>query len=254
MLDGALDGASGFKGSIVPGLSSAKARVVNALQKNDKVNLEHRPALVHRAIAKAKASMADGDGNYDKLPAFLRTWFTSELSTDSLGRFIVHFYLSDHWLPLRITGCLLHGICVLLIGKDGEWTNIPVAIAFIHKETAENFEWFFANCAVAGIKLHDRANFSDRGKQRDAQLRLAKIGIHVQLNESVAIAETWKNANSYGSACPLFGGRTTSAVEGQNNALLLSSVRDSHVFDALSSSAMLRLRRFQQKRNPHKRG
>ncbi|KAG6954601.1 hypothetical protein JG687_00011726 [Phytophthora cactorum] len=35
---------------------------------------------------------------------------------------------------------------------------------------------------------------------------------------SVAIAETWKNANSYGAACPLLGGRTTSAVEGQNNA------------------------------------
>ncbi|KAF1777281.1 hypothetical protein GQ600_11764 [Phytophthora cactorum] len=58
-----------------------------------------------------------------------------------------------------------------------ELPGFKVAIAFIHKETAENFEWFFANCAVAGILLHDRATFSDRGKQRDAQLRLAKIGI-----------------------------------------------------------------------------
>ncbi|KAF1787040.1 hypothetical protein GQ600_22381 [Phytophthora cactorum] len=273
----------GFKGSIVPGLSSAKARVVNALQKNDKVNVEHRPALVHRAIAKAKASMLKNPGS------------RVSCQLDCLGRFYCAFlYIGslvaaqDNWVPL--------------LECDGtHMKKSNIAIAFIHKETAENFEWFFANCAVAGILLHDRATFSDRGKQRDAQLRLANIGIlHFKtvepniesikglmfklqaastLNEyedvlseignqfpsprNVTVAgqvesqtvkqylrtihpTSWtrfgnnlltqdadlEECEFVWAACPLFGGRTTSAVEGQNNALLLSGVRDSQVFDA----------------------
>ncbi|KAE9004115.1 hypothetical protein PR001_g17800 [Phytophthora rubi] len=217
-----------------------------------------------------------------------------------------------------------NGVCVLVIGKDGDWKNIPVAIAFIHKETAENFGWFFANCVVAGLKLDDRAMFTDRGKQRDAQLRLkarevpvhlkfcawhlyfnvcghfrkveqnidrikglvfdlqasttlneyehvlAQVqelfpsprtvmvngaaqaqtaaqylrGIHptswtkfgtgvLSLEESEAVDSEWKCVTSYGDGCPLFGGRTTSAIEGQNNALLVAGIRDNQVMGAL---------------------
>jgi len=74
-----------------------------------------------------------------------------------------------------------NGVCLLVIGKDGDWGNIPVAVAFVHKETADNFEWFFASCIVPGIKMHDRPLFSDRGKQRDAQVRLRLRDIHLHL-------------------------------------------------------------------------
>ncbi|GMF66735.1 unnamed protein product [Phytophthora fragariaefolia] len=93
----------------------------------------------------------------------------------------------DNWAPiLEFDGAHMkhepyNGVCVLLVGKDGDWSNILVAVTFVHKETADNFECFFANCVVTGIKLHDRAVFSDRGKQREAQIRLHIRGIIVHL-------------------------------------------------------------------------
>ncbi|ETM99034.1 hypothetical protein PPTG_19094 [Phytophthora nicotianae INRA-310] len=41
------------------------------------------------------------------------------------------------------------GIC-----KDGNKQNVPIAVAYIHKETIDNFAWFFGNCIVAGIKMN----------------------------------------------------------------------------------------------------
>ncbi|KAJ8525557.1 hypothetical protein ON010_g15557 [Phytophthora cinnamomi] len=67
------------------------------------------------------------------------------------------------------------GVCLLEIGKDGDWKNVPIAAAFIHKETAEDFEWGFANCVVTGIKLNDRAVFTDRGKQRGPQKEVSSL-------------------------------------------------------------------------------
>jgi hypothetical protein len=67
----------------------------------------------------------------------------------------------DNWVPLlecdgtHMIHSLYSSVCVLLVGKDGNWGNIPAAIAFVHKDTAE--------LVLAGIKLHDRALFSDRG-------------------------------------------------------------------------------------------
>lgn len=43
------------------------------------------------------------------------------------------------------------------------------------------YSWFFANCVTAGLRLHDRAVFTDRGLQREAQQELAAIGVAVNL-------------------------------------------------------------------------
>lgn len=333
----------GFKGSIVQGLSTARARVAAAVKIIDNVNVDHRPALVHRAIAKAKSKSASASDGYDKLPSFLRSFERQNPGSrvccqlDSNGRFFRAFLTlgslvaaQDNWVPLlECDGTHMkhesyNGVCILLVGKDGDWKNIPVAVAFVHKETAETFEWVFANCVVAGIKLHDRPVFSDRGKQREAQVRLRARGVPVHLKfcawhiyfnvcghfrsveptienikglvfrlqatttlndfervlsdiqvsypsprtvkgngslqrqtvaeylraihpaswtkfgngpvtpeESDAVATEWESAKSYGDGLPLFAGRTTSAVEGQNNALLLSGIRDSQVLGAL---------------------
>ncbi|GMF40460.1 unnamed protein product [Phytophthora fragariaefolia] len=60
----------GFKSGLVKGLSSSRKRIAQAVKKVDHVNVGHRPALVYRAIAKAKKMMMNAKDNYDKLPAF----------------------------------------------------------------------------------------------------------------------------------------------------------------------------------------
>jgi hypothetical protein len=74
-----------------------------------------------------------------------------------------------------------NGICVTLIGQDGDRRNVPVAIGFIHKETGDNFALFLAHCVAAGLRLSDRAVFTDRGKQLNAQQILCRAGIKVNL-------------------------------------------------------------------------
>jgi hypothetical protein len=51
--------------------------------------------------------------------------------------------------------------------------------------------------------------------------------------EATAVDGRWGTIESYGGSCSLFAGRTTSAVEGQNNGLLLAGIRDCQVFGAL---------------------
>ncbi|GMF41304.1 unnamed protein product [Phytophthora fragariaefolia] len=51
--------------------------------------------------------------------------------------------------------------------------------------------------------------------------------------ESVVIAARWNPNNAYGDVCALYSGRTTSAIEGQNNALLKEGIRDCQVFGAM---------------------
>ncbi|KAF1790835.1 hypothetical protein GQ600_27793 [Phytophthora cactorum] len=59
--------------------------------------------------------------------------------------------------------------------------NIPVVVAYVHKETIDNFAKFFPNCVAAGIHLDDRVTFTDRGKQLGAQELLAKWGVMLHL-------------------------------------------------------------------------
>jgi hypothetical protein len=47
----------GFKGSLVQGLSTARSRVASAVKTIDRINVDHRPALVRRAISKAKKTI-----------------------------------------------------------------------------------------------------------------------------------------------------------------------------------------------------
>ncbi|OWY97874.1 hypothetical protein PHMEG_00031487, partial [Phytophthora megakarya] len=61
-----------------------------------------------------------------------------------------------------------------------------------------------------------------------------KFGNSKLTSEEMSVVDAeWGSVEAFGDACPLFGGRTTSAVESQNRALLLAGVRDSQVFEAL---------------------
>jgi len=135
----------GFQSAIVPGLSSALKRVAESVK------------IVHNIKIAAVT-----DDTYGKLPAFLR-WFERQnpgsrgcCQLDSMGHFYRAFLSlgsliagQDNWVPIlecdgtHMKHAQYNGVCVLLVGKDGDWANIPVAVAFVHKETADNFEWFF---------------------------------------------------------------------------------------------------------------
>lgn len=74
-----------------------------------------------------------------------------------------------------------NGDCLTLVGKDGTKRIVPVDVAYVHKETIDNFVWFFANCIAAGIKLHNRLTFTDHGKQLSAQTALVQLGLKVHI-------------------------------------------------------------------------
>lgn len=54
-------------------------------------------------------------------------------------------------------------------------------MALVHKETSDNFAWFFANCYAAGLDLADCILFTDRGKQLNACELLNSIGLPINL-------------------------------------------------------------------------
>ncbi|OWZ15660.1 hypothetical protein PHMEG_00010664 [Phytophthora megakarya] len=284
----------GFKSAMVKGLSCARARVASSVKVTDNVNVYNRPSLVW--------TVSD-----DFFRAFL-----------AFGSLIAG---QDNWIPIlecdrmHMKNVVYNGVRLLRIGKDSDWGTFPVAVAFVNKETADNFEWFFASCIVAGIDMYGRPLFADRGKQRDAQVRLRLVGVHVHLkfrvlhiffnvcshfrpiepniasirsliialqstttlveyeavlsaideqfpskrtieangkletqsgvqylrlihplswtnfgndklthDEELAVCAEWSSVDSFGDSCPLFGGRSTSAIESQNRALLLAGV------------------------------
>ncbi|POM66062.1 Hypothetical protein PHPALM_18138 [Phytophthora palmivora] len=132
--------------------------------------------------------MKTAEDKSDKLSAFLNAFACENPGSrvccqlDSKGRFYRVFLsigclvaTQDNWVPIiECDGTHMKS-------KTGNWENIPCAIAFISKEIADNFDWVFANCLAAGIKLHDRPQFCDRGKQRETQKRLKDRGITINL-------------------------------------------------------------------------
>lgn len=81
----------------------------------------------------------------------------------------------------HMRGVTYNGLCLMLTGKSGDGTNIPAAVAFVHKETIDNFAWFYANFLAAGIYFHDRPLFTDRGKQLEAQQLLSRLRFQINL-------------------------------------------------------------------------
>jgi hypothetical protein len=68
------------------------------------------------------------------------------------------------------------GVCVMVVSKDGDLKNVPIAMALLPSESTDVFLWVFMNLKAARIYLHNMAVFSDRGKQMNAQRRLTSYG------------------------------------------------------------------------------
>ncbi|KAF1775559.1 hypothetical protein GQ600_3829 [Phytophthora cactorum] len=136
----------GFKRSLAQGLSSARKRVAASVKTVDRVNVDHHQALIYRAISSAKkmaglsSARTRGHGFAVSLTAKVVFFVISSVCS------IVA--VQENWVSvLECDGTHMknpqyNGVCVLLVGKDGDWTNISIVIAFIHKQMAENVEWY----------------------------------------------------------------------------------------------------------------
>ncbi|EEY58480.1 uncharacterized protein PITG_01149 [Phytophthora infestans T30-4] len=122
---------------------------------------------------------------------------------------------------------LYNGICLTIIGKDGNKPNIPIAVAYIHKETVDNFACFFLQLLhLKFCTVHIRFNVMDKFKSLKLNLQSVK-------NDILALQVTFVVYIPQIGALPLFGIRTTSAIEEENNGLLWGRVRNQLVLGSL---------------------
>lgn len=189
----------GLHSSLVEGHSTAKGRAAKSLKEVSGVNMDNRIATLYRAIAQAKEDMKVKD-DYQLLPSFLKSFAEKNPDShvccqlDDKGRFFRSFLSIGSvvnsqagWIPvLQCDGTHMkteryNGVCLTLIGSDGDGKNVPVAVGFVPSESVDNFVWFIANCHVGDVRFFDRALFVDRGKQRGAQQRLFLLGYMINL-------------------------------------------------------------------------
>jgi hypothetical protein len=85
----------------------------------------------------------------------------------------------DAWLPcIDIDGTFMkhytyNGVCVMVVGIDGDLKNVLIAILLVLSESTDYFLWVLTNFKAAGIDLD---NLSDRGKQMNVQRQLTRYG------------------------------------------------------------------------------
>ena len=56
-----------------------------------------------------------------------------------------------------------NGTMLILVGRDGNNSNVPLAYALARSESAENCSWFVQHCKRAGINFSSAPLFTDRG-------------------------------------------------------------------------------------------
>ncbi|KUF89179.1 Lysosomal beta glucosidase [Phytophthora nicotianae] len=257
----------GFKASILEGHNTSRSRVVNNLRVLENVDVASKSAVLYRVIRAALSRLeADDKSEFKALPAYMELFAQQNAGSrvccqlDDAGRFFRAFLsigsvvrAQESLLPVwECDGTHMktehyNGITLTLLGKDGNKRIVPVAIGYVHKETTDNYVWFFANCVAGGVSLHDRPTFTDRDKQLKTTeefvwsylRRINPISWTVLGNSSLDPGEVkwlddnWKGAESYGDSLPLYGVRSTSGAEGDNNGLLWTGARNNLLFRAL---------------------
>jgi len=56
-----------------------------------------------------------------------------------------------------------NGIMLILVGRDGNNSNVIMAVALCPTENAENYTWFLQQCVNGGISFENLPLFCDRG-------------------------------------------------------------------------------------------
>jgi hypothetical protein len=111
----------GFQSAIVPGLSSAFKRVAESVKIVHNINVDHRSAMLYKAIARAKKKIAAvTDDTYGKLPAFLT--FSVDLDTGTCDRCADRLHLQ---MPCR-------HIIAAVFSQSGSRTSTSGAYRYFH--------------------------------------------------------------------------------------------------------------------------
>jgi hypothetical protein len=172
--------------------------------------IDHMPPLngincvVQRAQKiKPNCIAVEGVSSYNKIGSLLREIVrynkgtTTALQLDSKGRYYCCFVSNPVFISvlsknsgLEIDACFMKhleytGALIQMIAKAGDRRNIPLALAIVRSETADEYIWFFLKCVERNIPLYSVAGFSDRGKQILAHRRLADFGVVVYLKNCV---------------------------------------------------------------------
>lgn len=171
-----------FQAAIVEGHSVSRKRVISNVLNVHGINLQSKSkkSVIYKTIRRC---MDEADSKWESefqlLPGFLEAFkrvnpksrVCCQVDTKnlfyraflSIGTMVAQ---QSALLPvLSVDGCHMkttryNGVALTLVGRDGNGKNVPLAIAFVHKETIDNFNWFFANCVSGGIDFSS-AGFSD---------------------------------------------------------------------------------------------
>ncbi|KAF1787895.1 hypothetical protein GQ600_22274 [Phytophthora cactorum] len=149
----------GFNAAILDGHSTSRSRIVNNLKEVDGIDFSDKHAVVNRAIRTALEKMeCDPVAEFNALLAFMKLFASRNdgsrvcCQLDSAGRFYRSFLsigslMQQQHIFLPVWKCDgthmkdpdYNGICITLVGKDGDKHVISVAVAYVHKETTDNF-------------------------------------------------------------------------------------------------------------------
>ncbi|KUF88342.1 Actin-1 [Phytophthora nicotianae] len=196
-----IERTSGFQAAVLEGYNTSKQRIVRNLQVVEGIDVSSKNSVLYRTISSALTKLeSDSSEEFQAFPSYLDAFAKENPGSrvccqlDHAGRFFRAFLsigsivnVQNSLLPVwecdgtHMKHSRYNGICLTLIGKDGNKRIVPVAVAYVHKETVGNFVWFFANCIASGVSLSDRPTFSDRGKQLLAQVALSSMGLPVHI-------------------------------------------------------------------------
>ncbi len=188
-----------------PNVPPAKS-LVHQAQLLHKINLDNSIHTVYRVRTDIRAAMhGDVVTGYQRLPSFMQRF--NELNPggvacaeyDDSGIFSRAILVppvtakASHSNQLvcavdggHMKGEHFDGVQLLLIGRDGNFANVTLAVALVNKENKDNYKWFFGHCAAAGIKL-DVPVFGDRAEAllagaKASGIQLVHCTIHIMRN------------------------------------------------------------------------
>lgn len=122
--------------------------------------------------------------SYEMLPSLMRGIMDKNpgsncsLQVDMNGRFFRCFVAlggsvraQEHLVPVmqcdatHMKSPYYNGVCIVLFGRGADGRNFLLALALVHKETKQNYAWFWLICHVAGLDVGStKCMFVDRGK------------------------------------------------------------------------------------------
>jgi hypothetical protein len=147
--------------------------LIQQVQSTDAINTSGIKRTMYRAMDMVKKEVMGGlEEGYKKLPGFL-----ADFARQNPGAIATLEQHSDHRFRRacvvpgvlahasfgnqRILGIdgghskhpRYHGLQLLLVGRDGNFKNVNLAVALVESESQDEYDWFLGHCTSAGMNL-----------------------------------------------------------------------------------------------------